>query len=325
MSGRKTIWFVLVTTIAYLPLCALQPSVVQDFCGVEYLVRQSEPFGGMPWEKDCSPGSIQKFLQEPSNDVSTPILLDVVSGMGKWLHIILVMAEAQGVSGNEKPFRRHLEILGRMLKMFDDYPAELGTQDSRLLRQRLEYMLARLVNDRRGHVVKLTADDIRQFLPSISSHDMAKMPPHRKAQTTFRNMLIIGAELECHLRRHGLLPRSLDELKNVRADEQLDADGHPIDYRTHARDWMLQSGGAEQGRDASPWDVYVPCIGRTGGTPTKEVCFASSYSKKRKELFENGVVNDDVPRYRCYMRENVPYRGSQQGTAQKPTDVRKVR
>ena len=282
MSCRKTIWFAQVAAMAYLPLCALQPSVVQDFCGVEYLVRQSEPFGGTPWEKDSSPSSIQEFLQEPSNDVSTPIILDVVSGMGKWLHMILVMAEAQGVSGNEKTFSRHLEILGRMLKIFDDYPAELGTRDSRLLRQRLEYMLARLVNDRRGHVVKLTADDIRQFLPSISSHDMAKMQSKWKALTTFRNMLIIGAELECHLRRHGLLPRSLAELENVRADEQIDAYGHPINYRTHERDWMLHSGGAEQCRDVSPWDVYVPCIGQIGGTPTREVWFASSYSKKRK-------------------------------------------
>lgn len=85
--------------------------------------------------------------------------------------------------------------------------------------------------------------------------------------------------------------------------------GERLSYRVKGDGRMLHSGGINRKKDSSPWGVFIPCVEPTGGIPTDEVWFASSYSHVRKELYSKGSVQDSYPMYRCYMRGRAVYRG----------------
>ena len=291
-----------------------------DFQGVESLLEMGNPLDSNPIKTEgCVGLKPDAFLDEPiammsSKDISFICSCDIV-----WLYGLLVIAEANGVSGNKARFMQYGTAIAEIMETLERHMDAIGSRTTRWLRIKVESMLARLLNDRRMSTVRLSPKDIRTLLPEARG----KASPYQEFHVSFRNMLVVGAALECHLRKNGHLPVSLSDENLVAPDERKDAYGEPFSYRHDGNDWMLHSGGREKAKDVGPWDVYIPYIECIGGWPTDEVWFASTFSMKRKELYTNGVVNDGHPEYRCHMRGNALYRGDRQGMSHTLDKIKK--
>ena len=287
-----------------------------DFCGLEVSLTNGHPFGEGHWLVKDGQNEFEKFVFEPTRGLNTNALQYVTLNDYRWLYVHLVMAEAAGLSGDGKRFFSCGETFYSLIHVYEKHSDVLGTFTIRRIRPKLEYMLARIINDRRPSTVKLVPADIRRFLPSLSKEGVVwdeSLWHSWRTRETFRRMLIVGTALEHHLRKFGHLPNSLETLDCVEQEEMKDAYGKHFLYRYKKHEWMIFSCGKETERE-SPWDVYVPCVGITGGYATTETCFASSFSRKRQELYKSGCLNDAYPAYRCYMRGNVVYRGDGEGT-----------
>ena len=288
-----------------------------EFCGLEASLTNGHPFGKGNWfEKKNERNDISIFVIEPIRGLSSTAMNQVALNDYNWLYVHLVMAEAAGLAGNRKMFNSYGAAFCSLIQVYEKHSDVLGTFNIRRFRPKLEYMLARIINDRRPSTVKLVSADIRRFLPPLSKEGVVwdeNLWHSWRTHETFRRMLIVGAALELHLRNFGHLPNSLEALNCVEQEEKKDAYGKHFSYRHNKHEWMIFSCGKETERE-SPWDVYVPCAGATGGYATTEIWFASSFSRKRQKLYKLGHLNDEYPAYRCYMRGNVIYRGDGDGT-----------
>ena len=283
-----------------------------DYLGVENLLKTGNPFDSNPLDAGSGMNrTIDAFLKEPVEGLSMRDISFICSSHMTWLYEIVVLAEANGVSGNKDKFMRYGTGLAEIMGVLDRRRDVMGDLVPRWLRNQVESMLARLLNDRRQSTVRLLPSDIRELLPEFG----VESARYKEFHVSFRNMLVVGAAIERHLRENGRMPDSLSELGDVAPDEKKDAYGEPLSYRHKGDDWMLHSGGREKAKDDGPWNVYVPYIECIGGWLTDEVWFSSTFSRCRKELYSNGVINDNHPAYRCYMHGNAMYRGDRPGTS----------
>ena len=287
-----------------------------DFCGLEVALTNGHPFGKGNWFEKDGRNDISMFSIEPLRGLSSTAMNRVALNDYRWLYVHLVIAESVGLSGDKKTFNSYVSAFCSMIQVYEKHSDVFGTFNIRRFRPKLEYMLARIINDRRPSTVKLVPADIRRFLPSLSREGVVwdeSLWHSWRTRETFRRMLIVGAALEHHLRNFGYLPNSLEALNCVEQEEKKDAYGKHFSYRRNKHEWMIFSCGKETERE-SPWDVYVPCAGVTGGYATTEIWFASSFSRKRQELYRSGHLNNEYPAYRCHMRGDVIYRGDGDGT-----------
>ena len=279
-----------------------------DFCGLDEVLSDGPPLGVGCWPDGEKRQCVRSFLADPVRGLSPESLTLVTSLDVRRMYCLLAVMEASALAGERGRFLRHCEMFRELLRVADGYPDVLGSASSRLLRLKIGYVLAKVINDRRAGVLKLSPSDVRMALPMVA-------PPHMQggkwgeSYETFRRMLIVGAGLEEALRSTGSLPYSLDDVKCVEDGETRDFHGAKFSYRMKGSEWMIHSGGICQRKDTSPWNVFIPCVEQTGGIPTDEMWFASSYSAVRKELYLKGSVHDANPLYRCYMRGRVVYRG----------------
>lgn len=281
-----------------------------DFCGLDAVLEEGPPFGDGKWPNTAEKPDVRRFLADPVRGLTSEALTPLAA-MDIWkMHCLLVITEAAALAGDRERFVRHCEMFHQLIDVADAYSDILGTATSRWLRLKIGYVLAKVVNDRRTGVLKLRPCDIRTALPVVMSPQL-QGKGWVGAYETFRRMLIVGACLEEILRTKGALPVSLDGVRQVDEREKRDFYGTRLSYRVKGNDWMLHSGGIKRKDDTSPWGVFIPCVEQTGGIPTDEVWYASTYSKKRKELYINGSIHDAEPHYRCYMRKRVVYRGEQ--------------
>jgi hypothetical protein len=287
-----------------------------DFCGLEVALTNGHPFGKGNWFGTDEKNDISMFSIEPLRGLSSTAMNQVALNDYNWLYVHLVIAEAVGLAGNRKMFNSYGTAFCSLIQVYEKHSEVLGTFNIRRFRPKLEYMLARIINDRRPGTVKLLPADVRRILPPLSSKGVVwdeNLWHSWRTHETFRRMLIVGSALEYHLRKFGQLPHSLETLDCVGQEELKDAYGKRFSYRRNKCEWMIFSCGKETERE-TPWDVYIPCVGITGGYATTETWFASSFSRKRQELYKSGCLNDAYPAYRCYMRGNVVYRGDGEGT-----------
>ena len=288
-----------------------------EFCGLEVALTNGHPFGKGNWFEQNGRNDISMFAIEPMRGLSSAAMNQVALNDYNWLYVHLVMAEAVGLAGNIKMFNSYGTAFCSLIQVYEKHSDVLGTFNIRRFRPKLEYMLARLINDRRSVTVKLRPMDIRKILPPITECNEVWTESSWnswRSRETFRRMLIVGAAIEEYLRKSDGTPDSLDLLEDVNAKEKKDAYGNVFSYSSQKKEWMLYSRGDEMGKVENHWDVYVPCNGITGGHSTTEMWFASSFSRKRQELYKSGVLNDGYPSCRCYMRGNTIYRGDGEGT-----------
>lgn len=287
------------------------------FCGLEVALTNGHPLGEGHWLIKDGQNDSETFVIEPTRGLSSKAVRDIGLNDYRWLYVHLVMAEATGLSGDVKRFSGYGEAFRSLIQVYEKHSDVLGNFSIRRFRPKLEYVLARLINDRRSVTVKLLPMDIRKILPPLTECNEVwteSLWNSWRSRETFRRMLIVGAAIEEYLRKNGGIPNSLDSLEGVDVEEKKDAYGNMFSYYYRQNEWMLYSRGNEEGAYENNWDVYVPCNGITGGHSTTEMWFASSFSSKRQELYKSGVLNEGYPSYRCYMRGNKIYRDDGEGT-----------
>ncbi len=305
-----------VCLVASLPLCAdtlghdafFDRMVCFDFCGLDEVLTEGPPLGMGGWPDGEKRQDARSFLSDPVRGLPIESLTLISSLDVRKMYCLLAVMEASALAGERGRFVRHCEMFRELLRVADEYSDVLGSAISRLLRHKIGYVLAKVINDRRVGVLRLSPSDVRMTLPMATTSHM-QGGKWVESYETFRRMLIVGAGLEEVLRSTGSLPYSLDAVKYVEDWEIHDFYGVKFSYRMKGKEWIIHSGGLCQRKDASPWNVFIPCVEQTGGIPTDEMWFASSYSAVRKELYLKGSVHDAYPLYRCYMRGRVVYRG----------------
>ena len=173
---------------------------------------------------------------------------------------------------------------------------------------RTEISLARVINGKFGRRIEVSAGDIKRWLPEIEEKDSKD----RASLKRFRALLLIGAAIEQYRLAHNRLPDNLMALVDEEGlgifESDLSSGNLRVEYRIASEFWKLRLGSYER-RVPEPIYDFVPAVFQVAGVVVDEVWFASTYTQKRKELFENGCLPSDDPLCRCRLKGCVVVRG----------------
>ena len=232
----------------------------------------------------------------------------------EWMRHALTWAELAVADGDFAECDRWMRIAAGFLKFHGENVDTLG--DGMLVRDRLslEYSIARAINGGRAGGVRITPADVRRWLPPVAVTGMAGNR-HVVRQEMFRTLLIVGAGLETWLGSHGRLPDTLRELLSdgdLRLSEaDLAHGGNAVAYRHDGRFWKLKLCDVESAEE--PIMDFMPAVDEVAGLQCPEIWFASTYSRKRLELFEKGFIESADIRCRCYLKNGIVHRGTWNG------------
>lgn len=208
--------------------------------------------------------------------------------------LTLVGLEESSAKGDVLGFEENCRQIARAC---EDVRTRLVKGDSLLavIVTRIEYSLLRLVQGSSPLRDLITSERVLNLLPDRLFVGRQE-PTGRKAARayTYRNLLIIGIEIECFRKRHGRLPRSLAELDALPKTVVKDAWGNPVDYTTEGDVWQLYCPGPKKEPNLFPFDTYNPSIQLVGPLKTEGVWLSSRFSAKRVEGFlQKGLYRDD--------------------------------
>lgn len=227
-----------------------------------------------------------------------------------WLKQVLTGAESASRNGNLDEFRRWISLSAQFVAFLEENAHELGSSPYVRNRLRLEYSLARMVNGSSANGVLVAPQDVKRWLPLTTSHLFAGNV-HILRQDMFRSLLIVGAGINVYWKNRGKLPTTLQDLVDDKDsglnESDLRFEDACIRYTQDADFWKLRLGGGD-GED-EPVRDFMPAIDYIMGLKCSEVWFASTYSQKRKELYERGYVRSSDIRCSCYLKGGVIHRG----------------
>ena len=232
----------------------------------------------------------------------------------EWMRHALTWAELAVADGDFAECDRWMRIAAGFLGLHMENAGTLG--DGMLVRNRLslEYSIARAINGGRAGGVRITPADVRRWLPPVAVPGMADNL-HVVRQEMFRTLLMVGAGLETWLGSHGRLPDTLRELLSdgdLRLSEtDLAHGGNAVAYRHDGRFWKLKLCDVESAEE--PIMDFMPAVDEVAGLQCPEIWFASTYSRKRLELFEKGFIESVDIRCRCYLKNGIVHRGTWNG------------
>lgn len=271
-----------------------------DFAGVEVAIAQGDPFNGMP-KGGCDAQTVGQFLSNPDLTMSPESLMRYADVWLREFHYLAVFMEASAKVGDSLRFAEYANVLAGRLKQYDEHLSLFGEGVLRRNRLRLEYAISRIINDRSGSSILISANVVRTTIPPIAGEIAGRMPLWLKKQETFRNMLILGSELECYSKKHGTLPNSVHFLERISEADTKDAWGDDIVYLQNGVEWKLFSAGGHGRVDVSPESAVLPEIDRINGIFTSEVWFSSDFSDLRRSLMEGRTVNPGCAQYECIL------------------------
>ena len=220
----------------------------------------------------------------------------------------LSTAELWACAGDSESYRSRMDMVGNLLRFLlrNEHVAGASVFDCNLART--EISLARVINGKFGRRIEVRASDIKRWLPEIEEKDSKDRVNLRR----FRTLLLIGAAIEQYRRAHNKLPENLNSLVDEKSlgvsASDLSSGNLRVEYRTVMDFWKLRLGSYER-RVPEPVYDYVPAAFQVAGVVVDEVWFASTYTQKRKELFENEYLPSDDPFCRCRLKGCVVYRG----------------
>ena len=304
----------IIIVIAGMAMVAVQaesPKGVFYTRGLEPVLERGNPFDEGVMTNSPSAMSASEFLAAPFERLDSKMTGNVLNDVASYIYIPLVQAEAAALAGDSELFSKNIEIAGTILKWSADEKSVCLSTAFWLNLPKTEYLLSRIICDRRAKTVKVSAEDVRRILPEsitltrvVHTFDEpledASHVSHNMA-ITFRNMLVVGAAIEEHLRNVGSLPGKLGELSGVSEKELQDVYGAPLEYRTKGSDWELFSPGFwkyDKSLEGVEFGLGVPVIGTVSGAKSDSVWFSSLYAKKRAELYKNGIINEGT-KFRC--------------------------
>lgn len=109
--------------------------------------------------------------------------------------------------------------------------------------------------------------------------------------TFLRMVALSNAISEYIFRNNGSLPENLHDCPHVSMEDCLDVWGRKISYVVKGNSWQLYSRGPRDQPEHYSFDAYVPAIEMGLGTiQTYGVYLSSSFSRKRKRLFQNRSI-----------------------------------
>ena len=228
-----------------------------------------------------------------------------------WMCQALTWAEIAAYRGDFAGCDRWMCLAAGFLKFHEANVGTLG--DGMLVRNRLrlEYSIARIINNGRGAGVRVTPADVKRWLPPVAAPSMAGNR-HVVRQEMFRTLLVIGAGLEVWLGRHGSLPDGLRELLadgDMRISESdLEHGGDAVSYRHEDDFWKLRLSSVKSAEE--PIRDFMPAVDDVSGLQCPEMRFTSTYSQKRLELFKTGFIESTDIRCRCYLKNGIVHRGT---------------
>lgn len=227
-----------------------------------------------------------------------------------WLKLVLTGAESAFRNGNRDEFRRWISLSAQFVVFLEENAHELGSSPYVRNRLRLEYSLARMVNDGPAKGILVMPQDVKRWLPRTANPLFAGNA-HILRQDLFRSLLIVGASINVYWKNRGKLPTTLQDLVNDKDsglnESDLCFEDARIRYTQDADFWKLRLGGGDEKDE--PVRDFLPAIDYVTGLKCSEIWFASTYSEKRKELFELGHVWSSDIRCSCYLKDGVIHRG----------------
>ena len=156
----------------------------------------------------------------------------------------------------------------------------------------------------------MTPQDIKRWLPRTANPLFAGNV-HILRQDLFRSLLIVGAGINVYWKNRGKLPTTLQDLVKDKDSGLNESDFRFEDARIrYTQDvgfWKLRVGG--ESREDEPMRDFMPALDYVAGLKCSEIWFASTYSQKRKELFERGYVESSDIRCSSYLKNGVIHRG----------------
>lgn len=187
-------------------------------------------------------------------------------------------------------------------RLIDEYEVFLANQETGELRvfpqrlrmmllERIEYALARIVLGAGRNEVSLFIDEL---LPDAII-DASKSIASWHSIKTFKQMLLIAAEIENYREREECLPLNLDMLKLPEAARKC-ACGRDIEYEQHAGIWVLRSR-CESYDGGLKFDEYIPTIYQQ--RKLLDLCLSSTFNEKRAALFKGEILCPDDNRLSC--------------------------
>lgn len=297
--------FLLVVAMGNMFSAAVADILAFDFCGAEkYLVA---PVTDVPSTDDHATG-------QGALCIESRIAIRFARADQDWMCQALTWAELAAHRGDFAGCDRWMCLAAGFLKFHEANVGILG--DGMLVRDRLslEYSIARAINGGRAGGVRITPADVRRWLPPVAVPGMADNL-HVVRQEMFRTLLMVGAGLETWLCSHGRLPDTLRELLSdgdLRLSEaDLAHGGNAVAYRHDGRFWKLKLCDVESAEE--PIMDFMPAVDEVAGLQCPEIWFASTYSRKRLELFEKGFIESVDIRCRCYLKNGIVHRGTWNG------------
>ena len=291
-----------VFALAFLPfLCVAKDYGVTefDFCGIPDSLCTVSNLGV---QVGCAelPMESQEFLTDAAQRQAL--------GFSLAFQADLSAAELRACAGDGESYRSCMDMAGNLLRFLlrNEHVAGASVFDSNLART--EISLARVVNGKFGRRIVVSASDIKRWLPEIEGKDSKD----RVNLTRYRTLLVIGAAIEQYRRAHDSLPENLKALVDEEglgiSESDLSFGNMRVEYRTAPEFWKLRLGSYKRSVPEPIYD-FVPAAFQVAGMFVDEVWFASTYTQKRKELFENGYLPSDDPFCRCRLKGCIVVRG----------------
>lgn len=274
-----------------------------DYAGIEYLLEHGDPYNGIG--SRCQNGlTIKEFLSTPELSMSTDSTMLFAKNWLNPFHYMIVQAEANALGGNYIQFEKTANALLGLLLWSSKNMDVVGNGIWRRGHLKALYMYARLINKQTLLSHELPACVIRDFLPRLDDLGNEADKFFVKRYNTFRNMLLIGAELELYRKKNNKLPQILSVLKSIDEDELVDAWNRRIDYKYDKMKWKLYSSGKSSSFDDGNVELFIPAVEKVSGMYTDEIWFASEYSNRRKQLYEGVHINTNTI-YSCYLKGGI--------------------
>lgn len=258
-----------------------------DCCGIDNCPSNINPFLDARMEDGVCNAGWRCFVNNRNFGVSASNVQARVDSCDDRFYPVFVEAEISWAEGDIARMRRCFSLLRRMLELEDSYSDLLGTLNSRVCRNRLCYMLARMVNYRGDDRLRITNVDIDLAFPRIELGPDSNVIRFR--QETFRRMLKVGVAIERQLKESGRLPARLVDIKSLPKECMKDGYGEDFEYRHEGEYWKLYSGCGSRFVDFQSIRAFVPCV-ETAGVIPFGVWFSSSYSASRCMLYRNNEL-----------------------------------
>lgn len=220
----------------------------------------------------------------------------------------LSSAEMWACLGDVESYRSTMDAVGDLLRFLLKNEHVVGRSMFDCNLARTEISLARVVNEKYGRRIVVSADDIRRWLPEFEDEGSRKRGDLKR----FRTLLAIGTAIEQYRSAHDRLPDNLrvlvDEKNLGIAEADLFSGNVRVEYRNELGFWKLRLGRNVR-RNPEPMFDFVPAVFNVAGVIVDEVWFASSYTQKRRELFVNGYLQSEDPSCRCRLKGSIVIRG----------------